>query len=182
MALRNIIQDGDMGLKKVCKPVTKFDDRLVQLLDDMAETMEDANGLGLAAPQIGVLRKVFVAIEDPQTLMQAEDEDDLQVVVREFINPEIVEQEGNQYAYEGCLSFPGLFGAVHRPERVLVKAQDRFGETFTFEGEGLMARCLCHEIDHLNGVTFDTLADHFYDPDDPHELDKDFAPEEEDDA
>ncbi len=179
MALRNIIQEGDAGLKKPCKSVTKFDDRLAQLLDDMAETMHEADGLGLAAPQVGVLRSVFIALEDPQKLVQADDEE-VELVVREFINPEIIEEEGVQYAYEGCLSFPGLFGAVRRPKRVVVRAQDRYGNTFTMEGEDLMARCFCHETDHLKGVTFDTLADHFYDPDDPHELDSEFLPEEDD--
>ncbi len=176
MALRNIIKEGDAGLKKQCKPVTKFDKRLHQLLEDMEETMMEADGLGLAAPQVGVLRTLFVALEEPKKILEDEQEE---LVIKEFINPEIIEEEGEQYAYEGCLSFPGLFGVVKRPQRVVVRAQDRNGEFFTEEGEGLTARCFCHEIDHLKGVTFDTLAEHFYDPDEPHELDKDFAPEEE---
>ena len=175
MALRTIITNGDPGLKKTGKPVTKFDDRLGQLLDDMAETMLDANGLGLAAPQIGVLRRIFVALEElplpagEEDAPEADEEENW--AVREFINPEIVEADGEQYGYEGCLSFPGEYGAVKRPNRVVIRAQDRFGNFFTMEGEGLMARCFCHETDHLNGVTFDTLADYFYDPDEPHELD-----------
>ncbi len=176
MALRNIIEDGDMGLKKVCKPVTKFDGRLEQLLEDLTDTMRNADGLGLAAPQVGVLRNVFVALEDPKKILEEDGEEAL--LVKEFINPEIIEEEGEQFAYEGCLSFPGLFGVVRRPQRVVVRAQNRLGESFTMEGEGLMARCFCHEIDHLNGVTFDTLATHFYDPEDPHELDEEVAPEE----
>ncbi|MDL2253211.1 peptide deformylase [Ruminococcaceae bacterium OttesenSCG-928-I18] len=177
MALRNILLDGDPILQKKCRPVEKFDDRLAQLIDDMAETMIEGNGLGLAAPQVGVMRRVFVALEEPpqkKAGARAEEEDGQDQddwVVHEFVNPEIIERDGEQYGYEGCLSFPGEFGAVKRPDKVVVRAQDRHGNTFTMEGQGLMARCFCHETDHLDGVTFDTLADYFYDPDVPHELD-----------
>ncbi len=174
MAIRNIIQEGDPGLKKKSKPVTKFDARLAQLIDDMADTLLEANGLGLAAPQVGVLRRVFVALEEPPVCAEDEaegEDEEEEVIIREFVNPEIILEEGEQYGYEGCLSFPGEYGAVKRPNHVVVRAQNRHGETFEMEGEGLMARCFCHETNHLDGITFDTLADYFYDPEHPHALD-----------
>ncbi len=188
MAIRNIIQNGDNGLKKVSKPVTKFDARLAQLLDDLADTLVEANGLGLAAPQVGVLRRVFVALDEPPVHAEAEeegegcedgeDEEEEEIIVREFVNPEIIQMEGEQYGYEGCLSFPGEYGAVKRPNRVVIRAQNRHGETFTMEGEGLMARCFCHETNHLDGVTFDTLADFFFDPENPRDLDAELMDDE----
>ncbi len=175
MALRNVVKEGDEILTKKCRPVEKFDDRLGQLLDDMGETVLDADGLGLAGPQVGVLRRIFVAVDDSGQPEAAEGEDapDYTPAVIEFINPEIVSEEGEQYGYEGCLSFPMKYGAIRRPQRVVCKAQDRTGQPFTFEAEGLLARCLCHEANHLDGVTITDLADYFYDPDEPHELDAD---------
>lgn len=174
MALRNIVQDGDPVLKKVCRPVTKFDKRLAQLVDDMGETMLEGNGVGLAAPQVGVLRRVFVALDEsdlPEEPTQEELES-YQPKVREFINPEIIETSGEQRGYEGCLSFPGRYGAISRPDHVIIRAQDKNGDEFTFEGTGMMARCLCHESNHLDGVTIDDLAEYFYDPEVPHDLDE----------
>lgn len=170
MAKRNIVQDGDPVLKKICRPVVKFNERLNQLLDDMGETMLDANGLGLAGPQVGVLRRLFVAVDDAELRKQDEDESYTPQIL-EFINPEILEKEGEELRYEGCLSFPGQWGAVARPTRVKVKALNRNGEPFTFEAEGLLARCLCHETNHLDGVTIDDLADRFYDPETPRDDD-----------
>lgn len=177
MALRKLVFEGDPMLKKMCRPVTKFDGRLHQLLDDLKETMVDENGLGLAAPQVGVLRRVFVAL-DERTLPRnptAEEFSAYKPVFLEFVNPEIVETEGCVKKYEGCLSFPGEYGAVERPQRVVLQAQNRNGETFTFEATDMLARCLCHETDHLNGVTFDELAEYFYDPEVPHPLDSEIT-------
>lgn len=144
MAIRNIVQDGDSVLLKKCRPVEKFDKRLHILLDDMAETNGQANGAGLAAPQVGVLRRVCIIHPD------AEGD------VIELINPEIIEASGEQNGAEGCLSFPGQFGLVKRPMQVTVRAQDRNGNWFETSQEGLGARACCHEIDHLNGVVFTT--------------------------
>ncbi len=140
MALRNILKDEDPLLRKVCRPVTEFNERLWQLLDDMAETMYDANGVGLAGPQVGILRRVFVM--------------DVGNGLIEAINPEIISQKGEQTDQEGCLSFPNKWGYVTRPKRVKLKAQDRNGKWFILTGEDLLARCICHENDHLNGVVF----------------------------
>ena len=130
MALRNIVTVGDPVLTKVCRPVTKFDDRLSQLIDDMIETLHDANGAGLAAPQIGVLRRVVI--------VNTEGED------WELVNPEIVEvSEEEQTGIEGCLSLPGKWGLVTRPEYAKVRAQDRHGDWYEYEGEDLTARCFC---------------------------------------
>ena len=147
MALRNIVTKEDKILYKTCRPVTKFNERLHQLLDDMAETLEQANGVGLAAPQVGVIRRAVLVIET--NVEEGEEE-----FIIELINPEILETEGEQIGAEGCLSVPGEYGIVRRPEYVKVKAQDRFGEWFEYEGEGLTARCMCHEIEHLDGHLF----------------------------
>ena len=147
MALRNILTKEEPNLYKTCRPVTAFNARLHQLLDDMAETLEQANGVGLAAPQVGVLRRAVLVIETNVP----EDEDEYLI---ELINPEILETEGEQEGPEGCLSVPGEYGIVKRPMKVKVRAQDRYGEWFEVEGEGLTARCFCHEIDHLNGIVF----------------------------
>ena len=147
MALRNILTQEEPALYKTCRPVTEFNARLHQLLDDMAETLEKANGVGLAAPQVGVLRRAVLVIETNV----AEDEDEY---VIELINPEILEADGEQDGPEGCLSVPGEYGLVKRPMHVKVRAQDRYGKWFEVEGEGLTARCFCHEIDHLNGIVF----------------------------
>lgn len=141
MALRNIVLQGDEVLTKVCRPVTEFNDRLHTLLDDMTETLLDSGGVGLAAPQVGILRRVCV--------VQNEDDE-----IIELINPEIIETEGEETALEGCLSVPGKYGEVTRPYYVRVRAQDRNGEWFEAEDEGLTARCFCHEIEHLDGHLF----------------------------
>lgn len=137
MALRNIVTEGDPVLHKVAREVTKFNDRLHELIDDMIETLENANGVGLAAPQVGVLRRVVVVDTGEEML--------------ELVNPVILEQHGTQTGQEGCLSVPGKFGIVTRPEVVKVRAQDRYGDWFETEGEGLLARGFCHELEHLDG-------------------------------
>lgn len=149
MAIREIVKKGDEVLTKKCHPVTKFDAKLHALLDDMGETVRDANGVGLAAPQIGILRQIVVVINEDDELI-------------ELINPEIVKTSGEQFDLEGCLSVPGRYGFVRRPMIVRVKAQDRYGATFEVEDEGLTARCFCHEIDHLSGHLFDELTDRTY--------------------
>ena len=148
MAIRNIVKDGDEILTKKCRPVTKFDRKLHILLDDMAETMHRANGVGLAAPQVGILRRVVVIDVSPE-----------QDNVLELVNPQIIAYSGTQEGNEGCLSFPGQWGIVKRPNYVKVRAQDRFGNEFETEGKELLARALCHEIDHLNGVVFKEVAE-----------------------
>lgn len=146
MALRNIVTVGDSVLTKVCRPVTKFDRRLHILIDDMIETLHDANGAGLAAPQVGVLRRVVV--------VDTEESGPL-----ELINPEIVSQSGEQTGLEGCLSIPGKYGVVTRPNVVKVRAQDRYGNWYEIEGEGLTARAFCHELAHLDGHLYTEVAD-----------------------
>ena len=148
MAIRNIVKDGDDILNKKCRPVEKFDKKLWTLLDDMAETMHRANGVGLAAPQVGMLRRVAVIDISPE-----------QNSVIELVNPQIIAFSGEQCGNEGCLSFPGQWGIVKRPNYVKVKAQDRNGEEFEVEGRELLARAFRHEIDHLNGVVFKEVAD-----------------------
>jgi peptide deformylase len=140
MAIRNIVKDGDPILKKKCRPVEKFDRKLAVLLEDMAETMHLANGVGLAAPQVGMLRRVVVI--------------DVGEGVIELVNPEIIAYSGEQCGLEGCLWFPGEWGLAKRPNYVKVRAQDRNGEVFEIEGRELLARAFCHEIDHLNGIVF----------------------------
>ena len=135
------------GMELCASPVKAFDARLHQLLDDMAETLLSSGGVGLAAPQVGVLRRAVLVIET--NVPEGEDE---QLI--ELINPEIIESSGEQYGAEGCLSFPDEYGLVRRPMDVTVRAQDRYGESFTVSGTGLTARCFCHEIDHLDGVVF----------------------------
>lgn len=148
MALRNIVKDGDPILRKKCREVTEFNERLNVLLDDMRETLVLANGAGLAAPQVGVLKRVaIVSVDD---------------AFYELINPEIIETEGEEISPEGCLSLPGICGTVNRPYKVTVRAQDRFGKTFTARGVGLLARAFCHEIDHLDGILFeDKIIDYY---------------------
>ncbi len=152
MALRNILKEGDETLSRRCRPVTDFNKRLHELLDDMAETMLSANGVGLAAPQVGVLRRAVVVLET--NTPEGEE------CVIELVNPEIVESSGEQTEPEGCLSVPGAYGMVTRPDHVKVRAQDRNGEWFELEGVGLTARAFCHEIDHLDGHMFTELCDH----------------------
>lgn len=138
MALRKILTKGDEQLAKHCRPVEKFDDRLHVLIDDMRETLENSGGVGLAAPQVGILRRVCI-VEDEQG------------EIIELINPEIIKTEGEQTGLEGCLSVPGKYGIVTRPMVVRVRAQDRYGTEFEVEDEELTARCFCHEIEHLDG-------------------------------
>ena len=152
MALRNILTKEQPTLYKKCRPVTEFNPRLHQLLDDMRETLMDANGVGLAAPQVGVLRRAVLVIET--NVPEGEDE-----YVIELINPEILETSGEQDGAEGCLSVPGEYGLVKRPMNVKVRAQDRNGNWVEVEGTGLTARCFCHEIDHLDGIVFTSKAE-----------------------
>lgn len=180
MALRNIVKDGDPILKKVSRPVTKFDDRLNELIEDMAETLLEANGLGLAGPQVGILRRLFIAVDERELPadMPPEEQQKQKTKIQEFINPEILHQEGEVKGYEGCLSFPGEYAAIVRPTKVKVRAFNRKGEAFEMEVDGMFARCVCHETNHLDGITITDLAEYFYDPDVPHDLDED---EEEED-
>ena len=147
MALRKIVLQGEECLSKVCRPVTEFNSRLHTLLDDMTETLLDSGGVGLAAPQVGILRRVCV--------VQNEDDE-----IIELINPEIIKTEGEQTGLEGCLSVPGKYGIVTRPMVVRVRAQDRDGNPFEVEDEDLTARCFCHEIEHLDGHLFVEHTDH----------------------
>lgn len=140
MAIRQIRQREDEVLSKRCKEVIKFDEKLWILLDDMYDTMKKAEGVGLAAPQVGILKRVVVIDTGEGRI--------------ELINPRIIETSGEQTGAEGCLSFPGTFGLVSRPNYVKVKAQDRNGDEFVIEGEELLARAFCHECDHLDGVVF----------------------------
>ena len=148
MALRKIVLQGDECLTKVCRPVTNFDDRLHTLLDDMTDTLLDSSGVGLAAPQVGILRRVCVVLDEEDQLI-------------ELVNPEIIYTEGEQTGLEGCLSVPGKWGIDTRPNRVRVRAQDRDGDWFEAEAEGLTARAFCHEIEHLDGHLFVEHIDHF---------------------
>ncbi len=144
MALRTILTQGEEALEKRCRPVTEFDDRLHQLLDDMRETLEASRGVGLAAPQIGILRRVVLVVDiykDPEELI-------------ELINPEVIETRGEHEIVEGCLSVPGVFGYVKRPEWAKIRAQDRYGNWFEREGENVVAQCFCHETEHLDGHLF----------------------------
>lgn len=147
MALRRIVLQGEECLTKVCRPVTEFNSRLHILLDDMTETLLDSGGVGLAAPQVGILRRVCV--------VQNEDDE-----IIELVNPEIIYTEGEQTGLEGCLSVPGKYGVVTRPEVVRVRAQDRNGDFFEVEDSDLTARCFCHEIEHLDGHLFVEHTDH----------------------
>lgn len=140
MALRNIVKLGDDTLRKRCKPVTMIDSKVHAILDDMAETMHGANGVGLAAPQVGLLKRIVV-IDVGEGLI-------------ELINPEIISCRGEQTDDEGCLSIPEKYLPVTRPNFVEVRALNRFGKSFTMKGEGLLARAFCHEIDHLDGKLF----------------------------
>lgn len=154
MALRKIVTDGDAVLLKVCKPVEKFDARLHQLLDDMKETMYNAEGVGLAAPQVGIIRRAVVI--------------DVGEEYVELINPVILEaSEETQYGTEGCLSYPELYGYVTRPKTVRFRAQDRNGEFYEREVSDLFARCVCHELNHLDGITL------------PENIEAPYVPEEE---
>lgn len=149
MAIREILTQGDPALNKVCHPVTKFDEKLADLMDDLKETLARANGLGLAAPQVGILRRAVVVVTADGEML-------------ELINPEIIAQKGEQDGLEGCLSVPGKWGYVKRPEWVRVKAQDRSGNWFEVEGAEVVARCFCHELGHLDGHLYVELVDKLY--------------------
>lgn len=158
MALRTILTDKDPVLRKVSRPVTSFDGRIHDLLDDLKETLEHAGGAGLAAPQLGILRRCVVVVDANDQMV-------------ELVNPEILERSDDiQDGFEGCLSVPGMWGMVKRPMRVKIRAQDRNGKTFETEGAGIVARCFCHEIDHLDGHIFTELTDHLYTQDELDEL------------
>ena len=164
MAIREIMTVGESCLRKVCRPVTDFNSKLHRVLDDMLETVVDANGAGLAAPQIGLMRRICLVL----------DEETEQFI--ELINPEIVSVSGEQTGIEGCHSVPGKYGMVTRPECVRVRAQDRNGEWFEAERCGLTARAFCHEIDHLDGHLYVEYIDHFLTEE---EMDEYFSLEEE---
>ena len=147
MGIRKIMTVKEPCLHKVCRPVEKFDGKLHKLLDDMKETLLDANGVGLAAPQVGILRRVVVVDTGEEML--------------ELVNPELLETSGEQEGAEGCLSVPGKYGLVKRPMVAKVRAQDRDGNWFEVEGEELIARCFCHEIDHLDGIVYTEVMERF---------------------
>ena len=147
MGLRKILTDQEPALHKVCKPVTAFDAKLHKLLDDMRETLIDSNGVGLAAPQVGILRRVV--------LVDVGDE------IIELVNPTLLETDGEQVGPEGCLSVPGRYGLVKRPYWAKVRAQDRYGDWYEAEGEELIARCFCHELDHLDGIIYTEVMERF---------------------
>lgn len=147
MGIRKIMTVKEPCLHKVCRPVEKFDGKLHKLLDDMKETLLDANGVGLAAPQVGILRRVVVVDTGEEML--------------ELVNPELLETSGEQEGAEGCLSVPGKYGLVKRPMVAKVRAQDRNGNWFEVEGEELIARCFCHEIDHLDGIVYTEVMERF---------------------
>ncbi len=147
MGIRKILTEEESALHKVCKPVEKFDWRLHKLLDDMKETLVEANGVGLAAPQVGILRRVVIVDTGEEIL--------------ELVNPTLLETDGEQEGAEGCLSVPGRYGLVKRPYYAKVRAQDRYGEWFEAEGEELIGRCFCHELDHLDGILYTQVMERF---------------------
>ena len=147
MGLRKILTDKEPALHKICKPVINFDGRLRRLLEDMKDTLIDSQGVGLAAPQVGILRRVVLVDTGEEIL--------------ELINPTLVETDGEQLGAEGCLSIPGKYGLVKRPYYAKVRAQDRDGNWFEAEGEELIARCFCHELDHLDGIVYTQVMERF---------------------
>ena len=147
MGIRKILTDKDPALHKVCRPVVNFDKRLHKLLDDMRETLIESQGVGLAAPQVGILRRVV--------LVDTGDE------ILELVNPTMLETDGEQIGAEGCLSVPGKYGIVKRPYTAKVRALDRYGDWYEAEGEELIARCFCHELDHLDGIVYTEVMDRF---------------------
>ena len=157
MAKLKIVKVGDETLAKVCRPVDKITPRVLQLLDDMIETMRDANGVGLAAPQVGILRRIVVIeVEEGKVI--------------ELINPKIIAFAGEQEGLEGCLSLPGQWGIVKRPMHVTVRAMNRKGETVDYTGSELLARCFCHELDHLEGKLYPSVAERMLTPEEIKEL------------
>jgi len=147
MALRKILTDAEPVLHKSCKPVVDFDKKLHTLLDDMRQTLIESGGVGLAAPQVGILRRVVLVDTGEEIL--------------ELINPTLVETDGEQIGAEGCLSVPGKYGLVKRPYYAKVRAQDRDGNWYEAEGEELIARCFCHELDHLDGILYTEIMDRY---------------------
>ena len=147
MGLRRILTDKEPALHKTCKEVVNFDAKLHKLLDDMHETLEDSGGVGLAAPQVGILRRVVLVDNGEEVL--------------ELVNPTLVETDGEQVGPEGCLSVPGKYGLVKRPYYAKGRAQDRFGNWYEAEGEELTARCFCHELDHLDGIIYTEVMDRY---------------------
>ena len=147
MGLRKILTDEEPALHKVCRPVENFDRRLHKLLDDMRETLIESGGVGLAAPQVGILRRIFLVDNGEEIL--------------ELVNPTMLETDGEQVGPEGCLSVPGKYGLVTRPYYAKVRAQDRDGNWYEAEGEELTARCFCHELDHLDGIVYTEVMDRF---------------------
>ena len=147
MGIRKIMTVKEPCLHKVCRPVEKFDKKLHKLLDDMKDTLVDANGVGLAAPQVGILRRVVIVDTGEEML--------------ELVNPELLETSGEQEGAEGCLSVPGKYGLVKRPNYAKVRAQDRDGNWFEAEGEELIARCFCHELDHLDGIVYTEIMERY---------------------
>ena len=157
MAILNIITEGDELLRKKSKPVDEITPKIITLLDDMKDTLKKANGLGLAAVQVGIHRRIYiidVGLEEGKSN------------ILEFINPEIIKTSGHQEEAEGCLSVPGKAGITSRPAKVTVRATDRNGNTFEYTGEEILARCLCHEYDHLDGILYTDNALEMLDPDD----------------
>ena len=150
MAIRNIVKVGDPVLSKKCRVVEKIDDRIIALIEDMEDTLYDSNGVGLAAPQVGVLKRIALI--------------DIGEGLIDLINPEIISTEGTQNDLEGCLSLPGKWGYVERPNKVTVRAMDRNGDWYEYEGEGLLARAFCHEIEHLDGILFSSHVTEFVEP------------------
>lgn len=157
MAYLTILNEDDPTLRKKSRPVTEITPRIITLLDDMAATMHRADGVGLAAPQVGVLRRIVVIETEPGELY-------------ELINPEIIATEGEQTGYEGCLSLPGKYGIVTRPEKVTVEATDRNGNRFRLTGTELLARCICHEVDHLDGILYSDVCERMLTPEEIKEL------------
>lgn len=157
MAIREIITENDPVLHKKCHMVTQFDGKLAALLDDMRETLAAANGAGLAAPQVGILRRVVIVVDEKDGML-------------ELVNPEIIAQSGEQEGLEGCLSVPGMWGYVTRPMYAKVRAQDRNGNWFEAEGQEIVARCFCHEIEHLDGHLFTEHTDRLYDNEEIEEI------------
>ncbi len=158
MAIRQIVKEGDDVLTKKCREVVKFDDRLAMILEDMTETLHLANGVGLAAPQVRILRRIVVV--------------DVGEGPIELVNPVIIEQSGEQEGLEGCLSCPGEWGITKRPMNVTVKAFDRKGKEFTVSGEGLLAKAFCHELDHLEGVLYKQIAIRMVSPEELEEIEE----------
>ena len=156
MGIRKILTDKEPALHKVCKPVEVFERKRHKLLDAMIPTLDDAQGVGLAAPQVGILRRVVIV--------------DTGEGVLELINPTMLETSGEQVGAEGCLSVPGKYGLVKRPYYAKVRAQDRDGQWYEVEGEELIARCFCHELDHLDGIIYTEVMDHFLSDEELEEL------------